>query len=453
MKFVIIIALAFVLLIPITVYGEASYEILDNRFYNQPIVCIYEPDVSNARDVIIDAWLKETELGVKFWEYELKQSEYTKKDRWNIETQIIPLKDQFYFDNEDCDVEIRFDATAPEAAYAGVHWHDGERSQIRIVYTDLEVCRTWSDDQYRYREWCYKEDYIRSKALGNIATHEFGHAIGLEHYESDDPNQNYEWSVDPYSSPSVMTLAVHYDETKNKIRQIDIDKVKEIYQYWGFGDPKETTPQEIPTFEVKNLGGFESFIVSQTEYIKERGNVKYVTIGGKVTDEAYSRGQDVFIYVTFPDGDKKELKALTQSNQQFGIQIRVDETVQTGEYTLEAKYMGYDSEKISFMVIDGMTNEIKLKEEISIPNWIRNNVKWWANGTIEDKDFVMGVQYLAQQNIIRVNTNSSTQADLNQEIPEWIRTNAKWWGDGLITDSDFVKGIQFLVQQGIIKVN
>ena len=38
------------------------------------------------------------------------------------------------------------------------------------------------------------------------------------------------------------------------------------------------------------------------------------------------------------------------------------------------------------------------------------------------------------------------------EIPQWIRDNAKWWSEGLITDQDYINGLQFLIQQGVIKV-
>lgn len=37
-------------------------------------------------------------------------------------------------------------------------------------------------------------------------------------------------------------------------------------------------------------------------------------------------------------------------------------------------------------------------------------------------------------------------------IPDWIRNNAAWWADGQIDDSTFVSGIQFLIKQGIIRV-
>ena len=38
------------------------------------------------------------------------------------------------------------------------------------------------------------------------------------------------------------------------------------------------------------------------------------------------------------------------------------------------------------------------------------------------------------------------------KVPDWIKNNAKWWADGQITDQDFVKGIQYLVEKGIIRV-
>ena len=35
-------------------------------------------------------------------------------------------------------------------------------------------------------------------------------------------------------------------------------------------------------------------------------------------------------------------------------------------------------------------------------------------------------------------------------IPDWIKNNAGWWADGLIDDNSFVSGIQWLISNGII---
>jgi phosphate ABC transporter phosphate-binding protein len=49
--------------------------------------------------------------------------------------------------------------------------------------------------------------------------------------------------------------------------------------------------------------------------------------------------------------------------------------------------------------------------------------------------------------------NPTTQPKTSDyKIPDWIRNNAKWWGDGLITDQDYIKGLQYLISQGILKV-
>jgi len=42
--------------------------------------------------------------------------------------------------------------------------------------------------------------------------------------------------------------------------------------------------------------------------------------------------------------------------------------------------------------------------------------------------------------------------DREETIPDWVRNNAGWWADGLISDDDFVSGIKYLVEQGIIRV-
>ncbi len=37
-------------------------------------------------------------------------------------------------------------------------------------------------------------------------------------------------------------------------------------------------------------------------------------------------------------------------------------------------------------------------------------------------------------------------------IPQWVRDNAKWWSEGLITDDDYINGLEYLIKQGILKI-
>ena len=85
----------------------------------------------------------------------------------------------------------------------------------------------------------------------------------------------------------------------------------------------------------------------------------------------------------------------------------------------------------------------------AIPDWIKNNAGWWADGLIGDEDFLQGIGYLIQNDILVIpETEQGTSS--GGGIPDWVKNNAKWWSDGLIGDSDFVSGIQFLVEEGVM---
>ena len=38
-------------------------------------------------------------------------------------------------------------------------------------------------------------------------------------------------------------------------------------------------------------------------------------------------------------------------------------------------------------------------------------------------------------------------------VPEWIKNNAGWWAEGAIDDNSFVQGIQFLIKEGIMSIS
>ena len=42
--------------------------------------------------------------------------------------------------------------------------------------------------------------------------------------------------------------------------------------------------------------------------------------------------------------------------------------------------------------------DIEYKTEDRIPNWIRDNVKWWLENRIDDQTFLLGIEYLIKEN-------------------------------------------------------
>jgi len=87
-----------------------------------------------------------------------------------------------------------------------------------------------------------------------------------------------------------------------------------------------------------------------------------------------------------------------------------------------------------------------------IPSWIKNNAGWWADGTIDDKSFVQGIQFLIKEKIMKIPKTTQGSGGGSDEIPTWIKSNAGWWANGDINDATFIQGIQFLIEEGIMKV-
>ncbi len=88
----------------------------------------------------------------------------------------------------------------------------------------------------------------------------------------------------------------------------------------------------------------------------------------------------------------------------------------------------------------------------AIPDWIKNNAAWWANGDIDDTSFVQGIQYLIKEGIMKIPPTTQGAGSGGNEIPDWIKNNAAWWANGDIDDTSFVQGIQYLIKEGIMKI-
>ena len=106
-----------------------------------------------------------------------------------------------------------------------------------------------------------------------------------------------------------------------------------------------------------------------------------------------------------------------------------------------------------FLILESRSSpSFDKNQESVIPEWIRNNAKWWVQGGISDSEFVSGIQYLIKEEIMIIPDTKATQTSSPKTIPEWVKNNADWWSQGLISDDDFVKGIQYLIANGIMIV-
>ena len=186
--------------------------------------------------------------------------------------------------------------------------------------------------------------------------------------------------------------------------------------------------------------------------------------GGIVKDVIYAFGLvnpqgEQFNLVT---GDNPEEFVGTKSVE--GIATHFITIPDDGMYTLNlvltgegfSNYDGFFQSSQMFEVGVSTTSSFNpipsAEQSVNIPNWVKNNAKWWSNGEIDDNTFASGIEFMIKEGIISVPTTSSGAQNDNATIPDWVRNNAAWWADGQIDDNTFASGIQFLVKEGIISV-
>ena len=108
-----------------------------------------------------------------------------------------------------------------------------------------------------------------------------------------------------------------------------------------------------------------------------------------------------------------------------------------------------------FFLVGALTIPNAFADDV-IPPWIKNNAGWWADDKIDDFTFAQGIGFLIKNEIIQINdlpTTSDGEIAIENDItiPPWIKNNAGWWADDNISDSDFLYGIKFLVETNVIQ--
>jgi len=105
----------------------------------------------------------------------------------------------------------------------------------------------------------------------------------------------------------------------------------------------------------------------------------------------------------------------------------------------------------SVIIVSSLTTNSIFAEESEMPQWIKNTAGWWSDGQIADSDFIQGMEFLINQEIIQVPVTNSSPTT-SDTVPEWVKNNAGWWAAGLISDNEFVNGIEFMIGNGIMTI-
>lgn len=146
-------------------------------------------------------------------------------------------------------------------------------------------------------------------------------------------------------------------------------------------------------------------------------------------------------------------------HQQSGTSTDSKENFNTAEFIIPSDMSGIaflnfnnlNGNDLARTSIPIVIDRVGGQDEISIPEWVRNNAAWWADDQIDDGTFIQAIEYLIKNDIILIPETQQESSD-SQGIPDWIKNNASWWSDGQIDDETFVQGLQFLIQKGILQV-
>jgi hypothetical protein len=171
--------------------------------------------------------------------------------------------------------------------------------------------------------------------------------------------------------------------------------------------------------------------------LPSRGSVEEIVLSGNIPN--HRTDLPLSVKLIHPDGVTQNFDASLTNNGNYRAMFSIDENSLIGEYQIKLSHNGLTTGGVSFTVFNQ-----------SVPDWVKNNAKWWSIDAIPDSEFVDGLKDLIDKGIIKIpSTESSLSGNI---IPEWIKTTAKWWSNNDISDDEFIMAIEFLVEKGIIRI-
>jgi len=178
--------------------------------------------------------------------------------------------------------------------------------------------------------------------------------------------------------------------------------------------------------------------LSQNEIIlPTNGNDKNIVLTGNIPN--HKEGFPLNVILIQPDGVSQKFPASLTQNGDYRGMISINENSLTGLYEIHLSHNDAEVGFTSFAVLHPV-----------VPEWMKNNAKWWSTNVISDTEFIDGLENLVKNRIIKINSNETSQSETL--IPGWMKTTAKWWSDNKISNDEFLTAIEFLAKKGIIRI-
>jgi len=243
------------------VYGD-QYKTLGIKHSTNPQICIFEPDSLYTNDV--DGVIQATYNSINLWKDGLRtlNNEYysqlhmsrdvtpVSKGNWYMPVVVIPLE---YHNGKTatqfptCNILISFEYVNEESrslGYTGIDFSSSKHKYTHIVVflREMEVIKVYDWDL----DWdldieSLEQRHVRTEiniipysltSIQNTITHEFGHSLGLGHYQITDAPVG----DSPWVTRSVMYYAMNPHSEEIMIpKYVDIKMLEVLYKEDGFG--------------------------------------------------------------------------------------------------------------------------------------------------------------------------------------------------------------------------
>jgi len=432
------------------ILAKILFPSIDFRLDGPPTFCALKPVDEKLTIQKVNTVLSRAEEATFEWKYELQRVESENQLIWEMHYNEISEQQS----QSDCDVVIKFIYQNSYDAILGEFIPDSDPPEI--------ILNIFRDDTFESISQVEPDYY-------GILLHEIGHSLGLGHYVSTQQYRMVGWIIDNEAPPSIMTPIQNVNYKVTRIMDKDIEKIRSIYGGHGFYAFSGNIPAEIkelpdvlPPIELP-IDHFDWVSVPEEAIVIKDYETTLVKITGQLFKDQLKQGVLVNLILHYPDQTTELIGFTPTRSGLFEVTLNFDSESPKGTYIIESMYKNIiqDDMKTKMLVVDEKEASL-LKgapenqvEKISLPPWIKSNAKWWSEGSIKDSDFVQGIQYMINNEIIILPNLPETVSSVTEgskEIPSWIKNNAEWWSQGLISDNDFVKGIQYLVEQGIIRV-
>lgn len=149
-------------------------------------------------------------------------------------------------------------------------------------------------------------------------------------------------------------------------------------------------------------------------------------------------GGDATMHIVNEDGTKSSAIPIQIRNATTNITSPnpFDKIIfKEGKYQIEIEYAGQKG-ATNFEIVDAGNIVLPFASSAIVPQW--------ASSAISDYVFL---KFLADNDMVNLQGHALKES---VKIPSWYKTNGFWWADKKISDSEFVSGLQYLLDRNII---